>query len=476
MAGSRRQVVLNYAAAVMAVPAVVVLLATRIFGQTPNTPVLIIVLAIVLVSWRGGAGPGLLTTGLIALIAFPGELAAEQVVRHLVFFATGSAISLLVGSLHRARGRAEAASRDRDRFLASLSHELRTPLTPVLASVTALLDEPGPWPEGEIRAALDLIRIGVEMETRLIDDLLDVSRAIHGKLLLSPGCVDVHALIRQTLDLCRAELGGGGLRLELDLGAPRPHVEADRGRLQQVIWNLIRNAIKFTPAGGLVTIRTRERPPGRLALEVADTGIGIDPRALGKIFDPFEQENKGERKTGGLGLGLAISRAIAEAHGAQLSASSDGRGRGSAFTLEMATIDPGPDAGCPPAEPAPRPRRPLRILLVEDDPASLRVLSRLLRQKEHAVTTADSVASALEAGLSGHFDLVVSDLGLPDGTGWDLMRQLRDGRAIRGIAMSGLGQDEDLRKSQEAGFLAHLTKPVDFPRLEATIQEMASGP
>ena len=389
----------------------------------------------------------------------------------------------VAAELLAARDDAEAAGHVKDRFLAVLSHELRTPLTPVLATVTAMLDEPGTGPE--IRPTLELIRRGVELEARLIDDLLDVTHIVRGRLHVERSPIDLHALIHQTLGLCRSDLYGKRLRLELDLRATSHHLSGDAPRLQQVLWNLVRNAVKFTPEGGKVTLRTRNAPepegvgPPRVIVEVSDTGVGIEAEALPRIFHAFEQgEGSIVRQYGGLGLGLAIGRFIAEAHEGGLTAASPGRNQGSTFTLELQAA-PAPDhppSGSSAASPPP-PGRALRILLVEDDPPSLRVLARLLQQRGHEITTAVTVASALEIGSSPafDFDLLLSDIGLPDGTGLDLIRQLRALRPVRGIALSGFGLDSDLAKSRSAGFLAHLTKPVNFASLEATIRQVATA-
>jgi CheY-like chemotaxis protein len=292
--------------------------------------------------------------------------------------------------------------------------------------------------------------------------------------------VDAHTLLHQTLEICRSDLHDHRMRLELDLSAPRSHVEADAARVQQVFWNLIKNAVKFSLPGATLAIRTRNEadPAGgqRLVVEMTDTGIGIEPEVLPRIFDAFAQgEDTLTRRFGGLGLGLTISRSLVEAHGGRLTAASLGRGRGTTFTLELRAADAPAHSdrtSATPAGPTP-PRRGLRILLVEDDRTTLQVMLRLLR-RQHEVKTAETLASALEVGTRQDYDLIISDISLPDGTGLELMRRLRARRPVKGIALSGLGTDEDLRRSREAGFVAHLTKPVDFPRLEALIQKVAA--
>src|SRR5512135_96143 len=373
-----------------------------------------------------------------------------------------------------ARREAERANQAKDQFLAVLSHELRTPLTPVLASVSAMLDEVTPVPE-EHRATLQMIRRGVELEARLIDDLLDVTRIARGQLALNREVVEVHTLIRQTAEICRSGVHGGKIRLDLDLRAPRSHVEADPARLHQVLWNLIKNAVKFTPAGGRVAVRTRNAAdPPRLVVEVADTGIGIEAEALPRIFNAFEQgESSTVRRFGGLGLGLAISRSVVEALGGTIEARSRGKDQGATFLVALDCI-PAPPVREPSAPaPAPEPRPALKILLVEDDPPTRRVMARLLQQRQYRVLAAADLKDALEIGQREEFDILVSDIGLPDGSGLDLIRALAARRPVRAIALSGFGMDDDARRCREAGFLAHLTKPVDFAKLEAVIRSIA---
>jgi PAS domain S-box-containing protein len=395
-------------------------------------------------------------------------------------------------ALRQAKDAAEQASRAKDRFMAVLSHELRTPLTPVLMAVSALLDEPTVAPE--IRPTLEMIRHNVEMEARLIDDLLDLTRIGRGGLNLELRPVDAHESVRQAAEIYRREISAGGLEIVLDLTAPAHHLQADPARLQQIVWNLIQNAIKFTPRGGTIRVRTRnEQAPGavvgvgsRMIIEVSDTGIGIEPEVLPRIFEAFQQgEDSLRGRAGGLGLGLAISRSLALAHGGCLTAASAGKGQGSRFTLELPTIpqptrdaEPGPSMAAsagsmPPPRMRHRPRtRPLRILLVEDNKDTLRSLARILGQRGHQVRTAERLSEAMDAAADGVYDLVLSDIELPDGTGLEVMRSFGD-RAVRGIAMSGYGSEEDIQQSLAAGYDEHLTKPVDLHRLEEAIRRVA---
>ncbi len=383
-------------------------------------------------------------------------------------------------ALKAAKEAAEAASHAKDQFLAVLSHELRNPLTPVLTMATAMLDDPA-TPDS-FRPMLEMTRRNIELEARLIDDLLDITRIARGKLQLYREVVDAHKLLDQVLEMCLDDIRAGGLRLVLDLEAESHHVNADPARIQQVFWNLIKNAVKFTPSGGVLTIRSRNesdvategRP--RLVLTFSDTGIGIGPDALPVIFDAFEQgEASRTRQFGGLGLGLAISRAVVEAHGGHLRADSAGKGQGATFTLELAT-SPAPlirEQERPPAENTELPCRPLKILLVEDNQDTLRSMAWILSRQGHTIRSADSMTSALETVEEGGFNLVISDIELPDGSGLELMRSVSEHHGIPGIALSGFGSEEDVELSRSSGFAEHLTKPVDFRRLESAIRRLA---
>jgi PAS domain S-box-containing protein len=380
-----------------------------------------------------------------------------------------------------ARAEAEATSRAKDRFLAVLSHELRTPLTPALALATALLDDPS-TPAG-LRPAFDAIRSSIELQTRLIDDLLDLNRLGRGLVRLDREAVDAHALVGQALGVCQGDIRGKALGVRLDLAAAGHVVEADPTRLLQVFWNLIKNAVKFTPPGGTLEIRSWNAPgpnngpgPPSLILEVADTGVGIEPSFLPKVFDEFQQgETDPGRRLGGLGLGLAISRSVIEAHGGRITAASEGRGRGATFRVELATTAAAPAAETRPLGPAPDHAQPggqARILLAENNAETLKFLTLILRQRGFRVRTAGSLTQALEHAAGEDFDLVVSDIELGDGSGLELMRTVQSGRRIPGIALSGFGSDEDVALSRAAGFSAHLIKPVDIRRLTSAIEEV----
>jgi PAS domain S-box-containing protein len=389
----------------------------------------------------------------------------------------------LVADEKLARRAAEAANQAKDRFLATLSHELRTPLTPVLAVVAGLQhDERLP---DDVRAQLAMMRRNVELEARLIDDMLDLTRITRGKLSLHREISDLHQVLDDALQTVSTDLLDKRLRLVLDLAGEDHRVWGDTPRLTQVFWNLFSNAVKFTPEGGAITIRSqRKDAPGgpQLAVEISDTGIGIEPGALETIFDAFQQGEKTiTRRFGGLGLGLAISKAIIELHGGQLTAASPGKGGGSTFSvllpaggLALAMAAAADGAPQPAAEPAPSGEAAYcHILLVEDHADTAEAMAELLRALGHEITVAGSVTAGLAAAeqQDGRLDLVVSDLGLPDGSGLDLMQQLHRRYGLRGIALSGYGMEEDVRRSLDAGFALHLTKPINPQDLQAAIQE-----
>jgi PAS domain S-box-containing protein len=363
----------------------------------------------------------------------------------------------LYAAERRARTCAEASDRAKDQFLAVLSHELRTPLMPVISAAGML--ENDALVTGQVRRLATMIRKNAELEARLIDDLLDLTRVSQGKLALQLEPVDAHATVRDVLRACAAELESKKLQLELELAAAEHQVCADPARLQQVIWNLVRNAAKFSPAGSHLAIRSMNDTAGRLTLSVADQGIGIEPELLPRIFNAFEQGGSDvTRRFGGLGLGLAISKALIEAQGGAIAATSPGQGCGATFTITLPlageAVRPSPVAVAP--EPAPG----SRILLVEDHEDTALLLAELLKMHGYTVKTAGTVASALRLAEAGTFDLVVSDLGLPDGTGLDLMRQLSVRHGVPGVALSGYGFDTDVRAARAAGFREHITKPV----------------
>ncbi|PYJ13093.1 MAG: hybrid sensor histidine kinase/response regulator [Verrucomicrobia bacterium] len=358
----------------------------------------------------------------------------------------------------------------KDQFLAMLSHELRTPLTPVLAAALALESEPA-LPE-EIHESLQMIRRNVELEARLIDDLLDLTRIDQGKVQLNFEIVDAHSLLQTAVEICQAEIDRKHLSRSLNLGARKVHMRADPARLQQIFWNLINNAVKFTPSEGKISISTSNDSNGQLRVEIADTGLGIEPESLPKIFDAFEQG--GRTQLGGLGLGLAISKALVEAHKGTITPQSAGRNKGSTFTLVFPTCEKAEAQIAPAASPRLPERQPMRILLVEDHEDTNRSLTNLLRRRGYHVQSALNFQSAVNLSANEQFDVLISDLALPDGSGIDLMQKLYSKQPLLGIALTGFGMEDDIRKSYDAGFKHHLVKPIDLNKLDSLIQEGAA--
>jgi PAS domain S-box-containing protein len=375
-------------------------------------------------------------------------------------------------ALDMAREQAETANRSKDRFLAVLSHELRTPLTPVLMSVAAMDMNPDLTPA--VRNDIAMIRRNLELEVKLIDDLLDLSRLTTGKLRLNMEAVEVNSAVRHVCETCRPYVLEKAIHLHCDLPDETAFVEADPARLQQVLWNLLRNAAKFTPDHGDIYVSATEVAGARIRIEVRDTGIGIATDVLTRIFDAFEQGDASiTRQFGGMGLGLAISKALIEIHHGTIRADSKGQGRGSIFTVELPALARQKIAKTQPEQGNNKGNRvKLRVLMVEDHLDTAEVLARLLGASGYIVRTAHTAAAALQLAAAEPFDVIVSDIGLPDATGYELMEEIKKRYLIKGIAMSGYGMDEDLRKSREAGFSDHIVKPANVAQLERSIRRI----
>ena len=387
---------------------------------------------------------------------------------------------LLADSLDKARnelrhtlGEAHRANAAKDRFLAVLSHELRTPLNPVLMAASAM--ETDPNIPAEIRADISMIRRNVELEARLIDDLLDLTRIANGKVQLFRKIVDGHELLEEATAVVRADPSSLQPEIVLELAAAQHHIDGDPARIQQVFWNLIRNAVKFTALDGRILIRTENSDAGTFRIKVVDTGIGIAPEALPKIFNAFEQGDTDiNRAFGGLGLGLAISHALADLHGGTLRAESVGVGKGATFVFELPVVEHSAIA-LEPATPPPATSDRRRILLVEDHATTAALMARLLRKRGHRVELAHNKADAIALGLREEFDIVISDLGLPDGNGFEVMEALRSKSRAVGIALTGYGMEADVAQTMRSGFQFHLTKPVDAQKLYQTIEQIPTA-
>jgi PAS domain S-box-containing protein len=403
--------------------------------------------------------------------ALPLRNERDEIVR---WYGTSTDIDDLVRaeeSTRQARAEAERANRAKDDFLAALSHELRTPLTPVLLAVEDLCGDPNL--PASVNSTLRMMQRNIGLEARLIDDLLDLTRIAHGKMVLRLQEGDAHALFDHALEIAQEEAQAKGLAISVNLTATKTLLRCDPARIQQVFWNLLKNAIKFTPAHGGIAVRSYDED-GFLVLEVRDTGIGIAAEMVERIFRPFEQADlTTAHRFGGLGLGLSISKAIVDMHEGQITAESAGADAGATFRVKLPSFgvhkekatSSGSGHGMAPRAVQTGPTSSLRLLVVEDHEPTLIVLERLLKRAGHQVTCAGSLAAAQAAATGLTFDLVVSDIGLPDGTGMDLMKSLRELYGLRGIALTGYGMEEDLRLAYEAGFVAHLTKPVEFAEL-----------
>ncbi|HEX7252912.1 MAG TPA: PAS domain S-box protein [Thermoanaerobaculia bacterium] len=375
-------------------------------------------------------------------------------------------------ALETAKKASEEANQAKDHFLATLSHELRTPLTPALTSAQ-LLERRTDLPP-RFRPAIELIRRSIELEALLVDDLLDLTKIARGKIELRRESVDLHSIIQNVADICRSDILNKHQTLVLDLRATEHHSEADAARIQQVLWNLIKNSVKFTPDGGSITIRTENPESKRIRISIVDTGVGIPPDLLARIFQPFEQgPNATLPRHGGLGLGLSISKTLVELHGGSIHAESEGEDRGSIFTVELAAFLERRFAAAARISDELATRKPLSILAVEDHTDTAQALAQLLDSEGHAVETAGTVADAVGLFRNRPFDLLITDLGLPDGSGYDLLGELRKIRPVRGIVLSGYGMDADIARSISSGFDEHLIKPVNIRRLIAAISRIA---
>jgi signal transduction histidine kinase/CheY-like chemotaxis protein len=376
------------------------------------------------------------------------------------------------------------ANAAKDQFLALLSHELRNPLSPVIAMVGEL--EASAPDSPEVRRALEVIRRNVELEARLIDDLLDVTRISKGKLQLSLETASVHEILQRSYEICREDIAAKDLKIEFRLRAESAFVEGDPARLQQVFWNLIKNSVKFTPEKGRIVIETLNPAPEKVEIRTTDTGIGIEADKMDTIFNAFEQgQSSITRRFGGLGLGLAISKAMVSAHGGTIKAESRGKNRGATFIVTLDTVA-APAAAAGAVEPkGPRASETKRsevrqagprVLVVDDHIDTCTGMKMMLERRGYRVTVAHTADQASEKARHAEFDLVISDIGLPDRSGYELMRELSTTRGLRGIALSGFGMENDVSRARAAGFSEHLTKPINFDRLEEAIQALLVEP
>jgi signal transduction histidine kinase/CheY-like chemotaxis protein len=390
----------------------------------------------------------------------------------------------LLESEREARANAEAASRAKDEFVATVSHELRTPLNAVLG--WARLLRGGRLDAAATARALEAIERSAGAQARIVDDLLDISRMVRGELRLDVRPVDLAPVVEAAADTVRHAASARGIELWVSIAPKVASVAGDPGRLQQVVWNLLANAIKFSPAGGRVEVGLE--PDGEeVVVSVRDGGSGIPPEFLPHLFEPFRQaDGSSTRRHGGLGLGLAIVRHLVEAHGGTVAVASAGEGRGSTFSVRLPTARPMARATpAPPVveaateTPAPLvPLRSLRVVVVDDDPDTLEVVQQVLEEAGAAVTAVRSATEAIEAVRASPPDVLLSDIAMPGEDGLSLIRQLRALEASRGgrtpaAALSAHTQGEDRRQAMQAGFQAYLAKPIEPSELTAAVARLA---
>ncbi|MES2980879.1 MAG: response regulator [Verrucomicrobiota bacterium] len=374
----------------------------------------------------------------------------------------------LYSAAHRAREEAEAANKAKDRFLAVLSHELRTPLTPVITSIVNLEGDENL--SEETRQTLLVMRRNVELEARLIDDLLDLTRVGSGKVSLSWETVNVHCLLKNALEICRPDIEAKELSLVTEFDQNEIFVAGDPARLQQMFWNIIRNATKFT-SEGTIQVSTSSKDK-MFQVEVSDTGMGIEPELLDRIFLPFEQSESG--LFGGLGLGLTITKALVDLHNGHIHVKSNGKDQGATFILQFPIADaPAASLLTSQATPATDEMLPLRILIVEDHADTNEALQLLLTMRGYHVLSALNVKSALALAETNVIDVLISDLGLPDGNAGQTMELVESLYGATGIALSGYGMEEDKERSRKFGFSHHLVKPVEVTRLDSILSDLS---
>jgi PAS domain S-box-containing protein len=394
-----------------------------------------------------------------------------------------------------ARAEAETANRLKDEFLATVSHELRTPLNAIIGWSHML--RTGRLDQGNIARAIETIERNAKSQAQLVEDILDVSRAITGKLRLDIAPVDVASVINAAIDCVQLAADSKGIRLEVTLDPSARHASGDSNRLQQIVWNLLSNAIKFTPSGGRVEVRL-ERAGSALQLKVSDTGQGISPNFLPFIFDRFRQaDGTSTRHHGGLGLGLAIVRHLVELHGGTVHADSPGEGCGATFTIKLPI--PKEDGGKRKAETVsrkdepfaaendlhsstliPRPLRGVRVLVVDDDRDTLQMLMIVLSEYGAIVEGASSAAQALEVLQSYKPDVLVSDLAMPGEDGYSLIGKMRsleveNGKQIPAVALTAYVRVEDRARALSAGFNMFVPKPFESNELITAIANLADA-
>jgi PAS domain S-box-containing protein len=371
--------------------------------------------------------------------------------------------------LRESQHRLELNDRRKDQFLAVLSHELRNPLAPVRTAVEVL--RRAHMRDAHLLKALDILGRQVMHMTRLVDDLLDVSRITSGKVHLERACIDLSQLLRTVVGDLRSAMEAASLSLALEVPDSPIYVNADEIRLSQAFGNVLSNAIKFTEPGGSIGVGL-QREGEEAVVAIADTGMGIRPDMLEQVFEPFTQdEGTGPRERGGLGLGLALVRGLVEMHGGSVTAASRGAGDGATFTIRLPAVEPGASVAASRRTPDST-RRCRRVLVIEDNADAADMIEMLLSSIGHEVEVAYTGADGLAKAAATRPEVVICDIGLTDMSGLDVAPRLRALLPeVFLIASTGYGQDEDRRRTREAGFDLHLTKPMDPGFLERVIED-----
>lgn len=390
----------------------------------------------------------------------------------------------LLEQTERAKASAEEANRTKDLFLATLSHELRTPLSALLLSSQLLAK--GDMDDAKLRKTAQTIERATRAQAQLIDDLLDISRIVTGKLKMELQAVGLASVVRNAVDAIGPSAEKKHLQIELDIDGSLPPISGDPVRLQQIVLNLLTNAVKFSPEGGRISVKV-DSADGRGRIRVIDDGAGIDPEFLPHIFDRFTQEDRRQTRVhGGLGLGLAIVRYLVEAHGGTVHAESRGRGKGSTFTVSLPLMRQ--SEAPPPREQMEQPAleaaadiRGARVLVVEDDPGTREVITEMLGLSGAEVRSAESAAAAMKLFESFRPGLLVCDIAMPGEDGYSLLGRIRAlgperGGDVPALALTALAGQEDRRRALDAGFQMHVAKPVDIERLVTAIARLLEGP
>jgi signal transduction histidine kinase len=378
--------------------------------------------------------------------------------------------------LRRANDELAEANRAKDIFLATLSHELRTPLTPILGWVNLLRAGGAASDPAMLAQGLDAVERNARLQARLVDDLLDVSRVISGKLRIESEPVNLCKVVVQAVETVRADAEARDIRLSIDLPDCPIVVQGAPVRIQQIVWNLLSNAVKFTPRAGRVSVRAW-REGGEARVEVADTGIGIEPEFLPHVFDRFRQaDGSTTRQYGGLGLGLAIVRALVELHGGWARAESDGPGRGARFMLGLPCAVAVEEADEPRAD-TEADVTGLPVLVVDDSTETVELLQLLFTRRGYDVVGAGSAAEAVRRAREKRPGVIISDISMPGIDGYTLLAELRRMPGLEGvpaIALTGHAMDEDRARALAAGFAVHIAKPVDPDELLRVVRRLTA--